>query len=262
MPNIDHHEPGSFCWFELGTTDQDAAKRFYGSLFGWTYQDFPMGDAGTYTMFSLDGRNVGAAFKLHPEYHQGVPPNWGLYVLVDNADAAAERATQLGGKPLMPAFDVAEHGRMAIITDPTGAVFCVWQPKQHPGVGITGTDGTVCWADLNTSDVNRAKEFYSGLFGWEMKSDEKDPSGYLHIVNRGTAIGGIPPRDPREHNAPPHWLLYFLVRDCAAATQQARELGANVLMPASEIPNVGSIAIMKDPQGAVFAFYQPPPKAA
>jgi uncharacterized protein len=257
MPQIDHHEPGSFCWFELGTTDQDAAKTFYGSLFGWTFEDFPMGETGVYTTFSLDGRNVGASFKLDPEYHKGVPPNWGLYISVENADAAAERAIQLGGKPLMPAFDVAEHGRMAVLADPTGAAFSIWQPKQHPGVGVSGIEGTVCWADLNTSDVGLAREFYSRLFGWEIKPGEKDPSGYLHIFNRGTGIGGIPPCDPREHNAPPHWLLYFWVRNCAAAVQKAQDLGGNVLMPSQDIPNVGSIGILKDPQGAVFAFYQP-----
>ena len=261
MPNVEKHSPGSFCWFELGTSDQVAAKNFYQSLFGWTSQDFPMGPSGTYTMFSLDGRHVGATYALNQEQKaQGVPPHWALYVAVENADDIARRAAELGGKVLVPPFDVYDAGRMTVMADPQGAVFCVWQAKQHPGVGITGVDNTGCWADLNTPNRDKAKEFYSQLFGWNITAGEKDPSGYLHIVNGPTAIGGIPPAEHVNPQAPPHWLLYFQVSDCAAAVSKAQGLGANALMPAQEIPQVGHIAIVRDPQGAVFAFYQPPSK--
>ncbi len=263
MPNIEQHTPGSFCWFELATTDQSAAKDFYTSLFNWTVEDFPMGPGGQYTMFRLGGRDVGAAYTLRPDQQsQGVPPNWGIYIAVQNADDAARRAAELGGQLHMPPFDVADHGRMAVIADPTGAVFCIWQAKQHPGVGVTGGDGTVCWADLSTTNGGAAKDFYSRLFGWDIKAGENDPSGYLHVFNGQTAIGGIPPAEQRNTQAPPHWMLYFFVANCAAAVDKAQGLGAGVLMPASEIPHVGSIGIVKDPQGAVFAFYQPPAKSA
>lgn len=263
MPNVDQHAPGSFCWFELGTTDQAAAKNFYMSLFGWTAEDFPMGPSGTYTMLSLDGRNVGACYTLNPQQRsQGVPPNWSLYVAVQSADDSARRATELGAQLFMPPFDVQSHGRMTVMADLTGAVFSIWQPIQHPGVGITGVDGTVCWADLRTHDTAAAKDFYSKLFGWNVKAGEQDPSGYLHILNGSIPIGGIPPAEQGAPDVPPHWLLYFQASDCAGIVNKAKKLGANVLMDTMEVPHVGWIAILTDPQGAVFALYQSPAKAA
>jgi len=262
MPNVEQHTPGSFCWFELATTDQPAAKNFYHSLFGWNAEDFPMGPGGTYTMFSLHGRHVGACYTLNPEQRsQGVPPNWGLYVAVQSADDSARRATELGAQLFMPPFDVQSHGRMTVMADPTGAVFAIWQANQHPGVGVTGIEGTVCWADLSTADTAAAKEFYSKLFGWTIKPGEQDPSGYLHIFNGPAGIGGIPPAEQRNAQVPPHWMLYFQVSDCAAAVNKAKELGAAILMDTMQIPNAGSMAVLKDPQSAVFAFYQAPTKA-
>lgn len=261
MPNVDQHTPGSFCWFELGTTDQPAAKNFYNSLFGWTAEDFPMGPSGAYTIFSLDGRNVAAAYSTAAMEPQCIPPNWGLYIAVQNADSAAQRAGELGGKVMMQPFDVQQNGRMAVIADPTGAVFSLWQPIQHPGVGLAGVDGTVCWADLSTPDTPAAKDFYSRLFGWNVKPGEQDPSGYLHIENGPNMIGGIPPAEHRHPQAPPHWLLYFQVSDCAGTVDKAEKLGATVLMDTMEIPHVGWMATLKDPQGAVFALYQAPAKA-
>jgi uncharacterized protein len=261
MPNIDRHSPGSFCWIELATTDQPAAKNFYQSLFNWTSEDQPMGPDFAYTMFRLDGRDVGAAYTMRPEQQQqGVPPNWRIYVAVTSAGDAARRAGELGGQVHIPAFDAGDHGRMAVIADPTGAVFSVWQAKQHPGVGITGVAGTFCWADLSTPGTAAAQNFYSQLFGWDIKAGEHDPSGYLHIFNGQNAIGGIPPAEYRDPNTPPHWLLYFFVPDCASALEKAVGLGATALMPTREIPKVGSMAIVKDPHGAVFAFYQAPSK--
>ena len=105
MAQIDQHAPGSFCWLELGTTDQSAAKNFYTSLFGWTVQDFPMGPNDFYSMFSLAGRNTGAAFTMRPEQQsQGVPPHWMLYAATDNADDTVNRAVQAGGKVRLVVF--------------------------------------------------------------------------------------------------------------------------------------------------------------
>ncbi len=257
MPEISEHAPGSFCWFELGTTDQSAAKEFYSSLFGWSSEDFPMGPGGVYTMLRINGRDVGATYTLNANQRaQGVPPNWGVYIAAENADASAQRARELGANVLAPPFDVMEHGRMAVVADPTGAVFFLWQPKQHAGVGVTGVDGTVCWVDLTTPDPDAAKQFYSQLFGWRITPGEHDPSGYLHIFNGSTGIGGIPPADASNPPGPAHWLVYFLVSDCAATFEKATGLGAGVLLPTMEMPKVGTMAILKDPQGAVFALYQ------
>jgi predicted enzyme related to lactoylglutathione lyase len=257
MANIDRHAPGSFCWVELGTTDQEAAKTFYTSLFGWTVNDSPMGPGQFYSMFGLDGRNSGAAYTLDAATMPGVPPNWALYISVDSADDTAAKAASLGAKVLAGPFDVFDFGRMAVIQDPTGAVFSIWQPKTHIGLGIAEVPNTLCWADLSTPSVEPAKAFYEALFGWKICPGEKDPSGYLHISNGEQMIGGIPPAHFRNPNAPPHWLLYFWVTDADAATAKARELGASVYMEPMTMENVGRWSVIADPQGAVLALFQP-----
>ncbi|MGD0696803.1 MAG: VOC family protein [Terriglobia bacterium] len=258
MPNVDKHAPGDFCWVELGTTDQTATKKFYQSLFGWSSQDFPMGPSGFYTMFNIDGRNTGAAYTLMKEMReQGVPPHWMLYIAVESADATADKAAQLGAKLLKPPMDVFDVGRMAVIQDPTGAVFCVWQAKSHSGFGIEAVDGTFCWADLNTPDRERAGEFYSKLLGWELGKEDEDPAhAYWHIKNGEKFIGGMPPAAHRPPNTPAHWLSYFQVSDCTASANKAKELGANLYMPPTTMEDVGCMSIVADPQGAVFAIFK------
>jgi len=263
MPQIEKHAPGSFCWIELGTTDQTAAKSFYSSLFGWVAADMPMGPSDFYTMFKLEGRDAAAAYTLRPDQRShGVPPHWMLYVAVENADAAASRATELGGTVLAPPFDVYGAGRMAVVQDPTGATFCVWQAKDSTGIGIAGVDGTLCWADLNTPDRARAGDFYSGLFGWQiMKEDENPSHAYWHIMNGEVGIGGLPPATQINPNAPAHWMAYFLVSDCDATTAKAQQLGAAVYLAPMSIEGTGRMAVLADPQGAVFAIFQPAPRA-
>ncbi len=258
MPVVENHTPGAFCWFELATSDQTAAKKFYGSLFGWSFNDFPMGPDATYTMFQLNRQDVGAAYTLRSEQRsQGVPPHWMLYIAVDNADTTGMHAAEIGGKLYGPAFDVMDVGRMAVIADPTGAVFAVWQAKKHKGVSISNENGSVCWADLSTPDPAAARRFYHELFDWSFVEGEKDTSGYLHIKNHEQFIGGVPSPSQRDSNTPPHWLLYFMVSDCDASSAKANEQGADTLMPPMSLPDVGRFAILKDPQGAVFALFQP-----
>jgi uncharacterized protein len=262
MPQIEKHAPGSFCWIELATSDQPAAKSFYGSLFGWAAADMPMGPNDFYTMFKLEGRDAAAAYTLRPEQRsQGVPPHWRLYILVESADAAAPRAAELGAKVVFPPFDVYDAGRMAVLQDPTGAYFTVWQAKNSTGIGIAGVDGTLCWADLNTPDRTRAADFYSGLFGWQITKEDEDPShDYWHIKNGEEFIGGLPPATHRDPNAPPHWLPYFKVSDCDATTAKAQQLGAAVYLPPMTIED-WRMSILADPQGAVFAIVQLTPHA-
>lgn len=257
MANIDRHAPGSFCWIELATTDQNAAKQFYTALFGWSVNDFPMGPGQVYSMFNLQGRNAGAAYTLDPKNMPGVPPNWTLYIASDNADQSAEKATAAGGAVLGGPFDVMEFGRMAVLQDPTGAAFCVWQPKSHSGLGIQHVPGTLSWADLSTPDPARAVPFYEAVFGWKLEKGAHDNSGYLHIKNGEHYIGGIPPAEFRDPNMPPYWLIYFHVDDADASTAKARQLGARVLMEPMTMENVGRWSIVADPQGAVLALFQP-----
>jgi predicted enzyme related to lactoylglutathione lyase len=260
MANVDKHAPGSFAWLELATSDQNAAKGFYQSLFGWTANDFPMGPAEFYTMFQLEGRDCAAGYTLKEEMRsQGIPPHWDLYMAVESADDTAAKVTEAGGKVIAPPIDVMDFGRMAVLQDPTGAVFCIWQAKQHPGTSITSVPGTLCWADLMSPDPAAAAKFYHEVFGWAIAPGENDPSGYLHIKNGTEFIGGIPPAEHRPPNVPPHWMLYIFVTDCAASSEKAKELGGNVLLAPMDIMNVGSMSIVADPQGAAFALFTPTP---
>ena len=257
MANIDKISPGSFCWIELGTTDQNAAKSFYTSLFGWTSEDSPMGPGEFYTMFKLNGRNVAAGYTLRKGQQEvGVPPHWMLYVSVESADATAQKAKEAGAQLAVEPFDVFTFGRMAVMQDPTGAYLSIWQPKEHVGIQVTGEDGTLCWADLATPKVEDAKAFYHKVFGWEVAADEKDKSGYEHIKNGHEFIGGVPPSEHLPPGVPAHWLAYFLVSDCDQYANKARELGGNFCLEPMTIENVGRMAIIKDPQNAVFAIFQ------
>jgi predicted enzyme related to lactoylglutathione lyase len=162
MGSMMQHPAGNFCWFELGTKDQDAAKAFYTTLFGWQYNEHELGEGmGVYTMFTLDGKEVGAAYQLNEQHQPGVPPHWMPYVAVDSADDTTAKAVSLGGEIVAPAFDVFDFGRMAVLKDPTGAVISIWQAKAHHGADIVGVPGTVCWSELATTDAERAKGFYT-----------------------------------------------------------------------------------------------------
>ena len=253
--------PGSFSWIELGTTDQSAAKSFYGKLFGWDFNDVPMGPDSVYTMFKLKGLDVAATYTLRDDQAaHGVRPHWMIYVATASADETAKKATDLGGTVIMPPFDVFDAGRMGVLRDPTGAVVSVWQAGRHAGVGISSSPGALCWADLSTPDRATAKSFYSALFGWQIIADERDPAGYLHIKNHDAYIGGIPPAAHRNPNIPPHWLAYFQVENCDASTRQAESLGATVHLAPTTMENVGRLAVIADPQAATFSIFEPAPR--
>jgi predicted enzyme related to lactoylglutathione lyase len=251
MPEITKHEPGSFSWVELATTDTAGAKAFYASLFGWTFVDSPAGPDMVYTRFQLRGKDVGAAYPQQKEQRDhGVPPNWMSYVTVDEADATAARAKELGGTLLMGPFDVMDYGRMAVVQDPTGAVHSVWEPRTHIGIELRDEPNALCWNELYTRDTARAATFYSGLFGWRAKTD---PGGYTewHVGDR--AVGGMIAIDPQWGPVPPHWLPYFMVGDCDVSVARAMGLGGRTMMPPRDIPKVGRFAVLADPQGAAFA---------
>ena len=257
MPNLERIAPGNFGWMELATSNQSEAKKFYCGLFGWKADDNPMGPNDFYTMFTIEGRAVGAGYTLRPEMVQhGVPPHWGLYVAVKSADDVASRVAGLGGTVLAPAFDVFDAGRMAVLQDPTGASLSLWQARSHTGFQITGVPGSFCWADLMTGDPARAEKFYSGLFGWKLDRGEKG-GDYLHIKNGETYIGGIPPAGSAGPGVPSHWSIYILVTDCDASTAKAKTLGAKVYMPPTTIEGVGRWSVIADPQGATFSAFQP-----
>jgi uncharacterized protein len=257
MQETPEFKPGNFCWVELGTSDSDAAKNFYTQLFGWESQDNPMGPDMMYTMLKLDGKDVGGLYKLMPDMvEQGVPPHWLTYVAVTNADEMVEKAKAAGATVMNGPFDVATHGRMAVLKDPTGAAFAVWQPLEHQGSGVWGVPNAASWSELGTNDPEKAGEFYSSVFGWT-----RQPFGdsYTLFQNDGAGIGGVYKLTPEMGPIPPNWMIYFSVEDADAAVQKATELGAQVMRPAEDIPGVGRFAILLDPQGAAFAIIKTQP---
>lgn len=253
MTEVTRHEPGSFSWVELATSDPAAARSFYTALFGWTTADTPMGPGpdAVYTRLQLSGKDIGALYKMMKEQaEQGVPPNWLCYVTVASADDTAQKAKDLGATVLAGPFDVEDYGRMAMLQDPEGAVFAVWQPRKHIGIQRVEEVGAPCWCELSTRDAAKAGKFYAGLFGWGLKTS--DPA--YHEILRGTApIGGIMPMPPEMEGVPPHWGVYFQVADCDATAAKAKALGGQICFGPHDIPKVGRFAVIQDPQGAVFS---------
>lgn len=259
MPETTTHAPGTFCWIDLGTPDQDAAGKFYGALFGWTLkEDENAEQTGGYRTAQLNGNAIGGVMKLMQE---GQPPAWLTYVCVEDADATVAKAREAGGQVFAEPMSVLDYGRMAILADPAGAVFGVWQPGVHTGADVVGEPNAMAWNELNTRDPETAKAFYGDVFGWTFDDKEFEGTGtYTRIQRDGNMIGGlidVTDRVPAE--VPAHWLVYFAVEDADATIAKAREEGGDVPAGPFDIAEVGRIAVVKDPWGAFFAVIQPDP---
>lgn len=245
---VTRHEPGSFSWAELGTTDAGAAKKFYTSLFGWTFVDSPVGPDMVYTRLQKGGKDVGALYGMGAQ-PKGMPPHWTTYVTVASADDAAKKAKGLGGKIVAEPFDVMDLGRMATIQDPTGAAFCIWQAKKNSGAQVMNEPSAMCWSELDTTNTDAAGRFYTSLFGWGTKVGGE----YTEFQHGGTSIGGMM-KIPKEWGpVPSSWLIYFAVEDCDRIVARATELGGGTVVAPTDIPGTGRFSVLRDPQGAVFA---------
>jgi hypothetical protein len=252
MGERSEYTPGTFCWSELTTSDQAAAKAFYGGLLGWEADDRPVGDGAYYSMQIVGGKPV-AAIAPQPQQQRdaGVPPLWNSYVSVEDADAAVERAKELGASVHAPAFDVMTVGRMAVIQDPQGAFFMVWQPREHIGASLVNAPGALVWNELQSPDLDASASFYGDLFGWKVEQFSGTQDRYLSIKNGAANNGGMRDLTPP---SPPSWLVYFGVQDVDAALAKVDELGGSKLAGPIDI-QIAKIAVVADPQGAVFALY-------
>jgi predicted enzyme related to lactoylglutathione lyase len=251
------YTPGTFCWADLSTTDQEGAKAFYSALFGWEIEDMPVGDdSGTvYSMATIGGKTVGAISPQPDQQRQmGIPPLWNSYVSVEDADTVANRAGELGATVHMPPFDVMDVGRMTVIQDPQGAFFMLWQPRRHIGAGLVNAPGAMTWNELASTDLDGSKSFYGDLFGWEIEEVEGSSMGtYLSIKNGAANNGGM--REVMPPGTPPHWAVYFGTDDVEASLAKVEELGGTKMMGPMEI-GMGKIGFAQDPQGAVFALFE------
>jgi predicted enzyme related to lactoylglutathione lyase len=259
VADFSSHTPGTFSWPELSTTDQKAGVAFYRALFGWGLNEQPMGPGDVYSMFQMRGKEVAAAYTMRPEEKQGgAPPHWNSYVTVENVDESVKRAQELGAKVFAPPFDVMDAGRMAVLQDPTGAVFQVWQAKKSIGAKILNEPGALCWTELTTTDTKAAEAFYTKLFGWTPKHNAPGaPMEYTEFSVNGTPGIGMmaKPADMPAH-IPSYWMPYFQVAGVDASAGKAKELGGSIMVPPQDIPGTGRFSIVNDPQGAMFALFE------
>ncbi|MFZ0215353.1 MAG: VOC family protein [Candidatus Dormiibacterota bacterium] len=274
MLERDGYLPGVPCWVDTTQPDPEAAVAFYGGLFGWDLEDaMPPGSPGKYYIARLRGGDV-AAIGSQPE--GGPPPAvWNTYIWVENADETAAKVRAAGGRVLTEPFDVMDAGRMAVCADPEGAVFCVWQAKEHKGARIVNEPGSLNFNSLNTHDAERAKPFYRSVFGWETLGlgggvEMWRLAGYGDFLARSdpelrarmAAISAAPegfedvvatlnPIADDQSEVPAHWSVTFAVDDADATARSAADLGGRVVVPPFDAPWV-RMTVIADPQGATF----------
>lgn len=251
---------GKFVWYDLMTTDPDAAMSFYRDITGWGTQAWE-GSETPYTMWRVGERPIGGVMDLPEEAKAGgAPPHWLPYVGTPDVDATVARATELGGSVYVPPTDIPEVGRFAVLADPQGAVFAVFSPTgEHPSPEGAPQSGDFSWHELATTDYEAAFEFYADLFGWE-RSDAMDmgEEGIYQLYGLGggpeNQLGGMYNK-PAEMPGPAAWLCYTTVDDVTPLSERVRELGGQVLHGPMEVPGGDMIVTCMDPQGAVFALH-------
>lgn len=252
------HAPGTFSWIELATSDQDAAKRFYGGVFGWSYDDMPLGDGSgaVYSLAMVDGSRAAA---ISPQQEgDPSPPHWNNYVTVASADETAGKATGAGGTALAEPFDVMDLGRMAVLRDPAGAVYCIWEPKENNGAEVVNEVGAFTWNELGTPDVEGAKSHYADVFGWTYEAmDMGDGLSYEIIKNGERSNGGIRPQSEEEQaQAPPFWMPYIAAASLEDAIGKIKEHGGDTIMDPIEMSPEAKFVAAHDPQGAFFSVWE------
>jgi predicted enzyme related to lactoylglutathione lyase len=272
VPERDGYIPGVPCWVDTTHPDPKAAADFYSGLFGWETEDVMPPDApGEYYVGRIRGRDV-AALGSTPE---GAPPMamWNTYIWVDSADDAAAKVRDAGGNVVTEPFDVLDSGRMAVVADPEGAMFCVWQAKQHRGSQVVNEHGSVNFNGLNTRDLEGAKAFYGEVFGWTTLGlggfqawtlpgygdhlEENDPGLRERVRELGgpegfeDVVASLSPIPDDQPDMPPHWNVTFAADDANATAAKAQELGGDVLVPPVDVP-WSRITVLRDPQGAMF----------
>ena len=259
MPKKTEYAQGTPSWVDLQTTDQPAAKQFYSSLFGWSYDDQAApGDGGVYSMATLNGETVAAVAPMPPGAPEGIPTHWNTYIAVDDVDATLQKVGAAGGQVLMPAFDIGDAGRMAFVADPTGAAVGLWQANQHIGATLVNETGAIIWNELITDKPESALAFYETVLGMTHSTMEMAPGQNYRILKAsGSDVGGC--MEPPMPGVPNNWAVYFAVDDADATAAKAAAEGGQVVAEPFDIPSVGRSAVLSDPQGGVFCVLKPTP---
>jgi predicted enzyme related to lactoylglutathione lyase len=268
VPERDGYIAGVPCWVDTSQPDPDAAAAFYAGLFGWEFEDaMPAGSEGRYLIGRLRGGDV-AAVSSQP---QGAPPQatWNTYIWVEDADEAAAKAREAGGSIVSESVDVAAAGRMAVLADPEGAVFSVWQAREHKGAGVVNEHGALNFNILKTGDPEIAKRFYGAVFGWttlDLGSGQfwamSAYGDYLEARTPGTRAQAaefgaagfeevVAAIAPLSGDARASWNVTFGTEDADATAAKAMELGGTVVVPPVDAP-YSRFTVLRDPQGATF----------
>ena len=257
MPVFDQYPQGTPCWIDLATSDANAGKAFYSSVFGWEYEDNTM-DQGVYTFAKLNGQKVAAISGMTPEMAATMSPVWTTYLAVDDIDDAVAKATEAGGTVMMRAQEIPDAGHMAYISDPTGAAVGLWQAGNHIGATLANEPGTFIWNECFTDDVPKAAAFYASVLGTgQTTTDMGGPVPYTALMVNDASVGGFMHRDPVEHKDVPNcWLVYFATADINETVTKINAGGGTILNGPFDTP-VGPMIVAQDPQGAVFQAMQP-----
>jgi predicted enzyme related to lactoylglutathione lyase len=246
------YEPGTPCWVDLMAPDQQAALDFYRDLFGWQGEIGPE-EFGGYSMCTLRGKPVAGIMKTpQMEGQPTPPPAWTTYFSSADADVTQAAVNGNGGKVIVPVTDVGTIGRMLVAADPQGAVFGVWQPKDFGGAQIVNEPGALVWNQLHTPDADAAGTFYQSALGLDSGPMPELPE-FTGFQVKGRTIGGVQGMENLPEGTPPHWLVNFSVDDVDSTVDALVHAGGNVLAPAFDMEKIGRMAVLQDPQGAVFA---------
>jgi predicted enzyme related to lactoylglutathione lyase len=244
---------GEFCWYELATSDTAGARAFYKALFGWGERDVPTDEPPQFTVLRFRDEDLGAMYASGGPL-QGLPPFWIAYIAVDDVDAAASAAKRLGAALVREPMDVPGVGRMAMLQDPQGALVAIIELTGHPGTGRwEAAPGTFCWSELAARDAESARAFYAAVVGWGTKTQSMGQTKYTEWLVGERSVGGMMPIAKEMGEIPPHWMHYVAVADCDATVETATALGGSVIAPPMDMPGVGRMAVLTDPQGAAFA---------
>jgi hypothetical protein len=244
-------------WYELMTTDTEAAEKFYKNVIGWTSEPFP-GAQNPYTVFKRSPKDQVAGLMPRPD-GMNMPPFWAMYVAVPSLDEAVTHIKRLGGSALSGVIDVPTVGRLQMMKDPQGAAFYIIQPTPREERPETPPQvGDASWHELMTTDAPAAMKFYGDLFGWQPgEAMDMGDQGKYHIFNRPHGmIGGMMNKPPAMATVPPHWMIYFRVPDINAAVERVKANGGQILNGPMEVPGGSKIVNAMDPQGAGFSLHE------
>jgi uncharacterized protein len=295
MPERDGYVPGVPCWVDVSEPDAEAAVDFYGGLFGWEFEDvMPPGSEGKYfiarsqatssSIFDTSGEPRSGDVAAVRSIPEAAPPAamWNTYFWVDSADEAASKARAAGGGVVTEPFDFMDACRTAVLTDPEGAAFCVWEAREHKGARLVNDPGSLVFNGLNTRDVEAARSFYGSVFGWQTGAIGGGAEGWTlpgygawlerehhpHLRKRMAEAGApegfedvvasIIPIADDQPDTPPHWSVTFAVADADATAAKATELGGTVIVPPFDAPwstpkYTIRMTVIGDPQGATFS---------